>query len=182
MLFVSEADPICRAQFFPFFFHARALRDRDGVEIRELPLAAFRKNPATGPGPADTVCLQTWFDLPRPDLFALIDALRARHPDAKLVYFDSFAPTDLRLAADLHDRVDLYVKKHVLRDRTRYGKPTRGDTNLMDYYAQAYGIDYPTETFTIPEGFLDKLVIGPSFATADYILTRFLEPPPDDEG
>ncbi len=62
------------------------------------------------------------------------------------------------------------MKKHVLRDRSQYGQETFGDTNLMDYYGRKNGLDHAPMRFAIPEGFLDKLMVGPSFATADFIL------------
>ncbi len=65
-----------------------------------------------------------------------------QNPDAKIVYMDSFAPTDLRLAAMLDPYIDVYVKKHVFRDRARYLEPTKGDTNLVDYYGKLYGLNH----------------------------------------
>ena len=100
----------------------------------------------------------------------LLARVRETSPGARIVYLDWFAPTDLRYAELLGDHVDLYVKKHLLRDRSHYGVETFGDTTLMDYYGHKHGLDHEPVRFAIPDGFLEKLVVGPSFATADFIL------------
>jgi hypothetical protein len=73
----------------------------------------------------------------------------------------------------LDAHVDLYVKKHVFRDRARYGQTTRGDTNLVDYYSQLYGLEAAPVTFPVPAALLRKLAVGPSFFTAATMLPHF---------
>jgi hypothetical protein len=129
-------------------------------------------------GGADIVCFQTQFDISPDDLARLLDTVRTRNPGARLIYLDWFAPTDLRLAERLNPHVALYVKKHILADRSRYGRPTLGDTNLTDHFARRFGLDLPQTLFPIPDGFLDKLVLGPSFVTADFLSPSFHRPGP----
>lgn len=178
-LFLSVDDPICRSQVFPFFYYRPELRERFGVHMRELPLAQFEAAPERAPANADTVCIQTWFDRSPESLRTLLRQVREHNPNARIVYLDWFAPTDLRLAETLHGEVDLYIKKHAFRERAHYGAATLGDTNLMDYYGRRYGLPHEPRLFHVPPGFFDRLLVGPSFATADYMLPVFLLGRPD---
>lgn len=169
LLLVTLPERIPGSQIFPFHFYRDALRNAHGADISEINLDAFLAGAPEVRG-ATVVAFQTEYDLDE----ALRDRILARinetSPGARVVYLDWFAPTDLRFAALLGPHVDLYVKKHVLRDRAQYGRETFGDTNLMDYYGRVNGLDHDPVRFDIPDGFLDKLMVGPSFATADFIL------------
>ena len=173
VLLVSLPEDIPQAQIHPFHYYARELAGEYGAEILEIGLTLHLNRPEFAQRGADVVCFQAWIDRTPEELRAMVGVLRQVNPDAKLVFLDSFAPSDLRYAAALGPLVDLYVKKHVLRDRTRYGIATAGDTNLTDWYGQRYGIAQEPVCFDIPAGFLSKLVVGPSFAAAPYLLGGF---------
>jgi hypothetical protein len=174
--------PIPGSQIFPFYFFARELKRRFGAEIREVPRERFIDDPWRVPGGVNTVCFQTGFAITEAEFVSFIGVLRDLYPDAYLVYFDWFAPTDLRFASICNENVDVYVKKHVLRDRSKYGKPTQGDTNLTDHYSRRFGIEMPEVCFHVPGSFFDKLLVGSSFVTAPYLLPRFLDGrPPEGE-
>lgn len=174
LLLLTVDDPICHSQVFPFFYYQPELADRFGVQLREIPLKQFEAESAYNYLGADTVCVQTWFDRTPEQFASLLGKVRARNPNARIVYFDWFAPTDLRLAETLHGQVDVYVKKHVFRDRSRYGEATQGDTNLMDFYGRLYGLPHEENRYDVPRDFFEQLLLGPSFATADYMLPKFL--------
>ena len=181
LLFIGERDPICHTQWFPFFYHAKELADRQHTEIRELPLSRFASGShpyATG---VDAVCLQTWFDLSPPAMEALVQKIHATWPDAPIAYFDWFAPTDLRYAEVLDQHIAAYVKKQTLRDFGQYSQPTQGDTNLTDYYARRFNLDYPETRYHIPANFRDKLLLGTHFAFSDHMLPYFLGSFPNKE-
>lgn len=179
VLFLSELNDIATTQFFPFFYHQADLK----LDAVELPLKAFKNSSDSFKSiDPDAVCLQTWFDFTPDDLEALIANLKRLWPGAKLSYFDWFAPTDLRFAETLNDKVDLYVKKHVFKDVNDYSRQTLGDTNLTDYYAKKFGIDYPPTQFNVPADFFEKLWVSPHFAFADYMLPGFVGPFPSQEG
>lgn len=173
VLLLTEPGPIPQSQVFPFHFYAAELARRWGVQIREMATQAFEARPDAAPGPADVVCVQTWFDLDAERCDRLFAAIRTGHPAAKIVFLDWYAPTDLRLAAMLDRHIDVYVKKHVFRDRSRYAQATLGDTNLVDYYGRLYGHDHAEVVHHVPPGFLDKLVVGPSFFTSQAMLPHF---------
>ena len=175
VLMLSEPGSIPQSQVFPFHFYQREIFARWQHELREVSTAVFETAPENAPGHADVVCVQTWFDLTSERCEKLFASIRTRNPSAKIVYLDSFAPTDLRLAAMLDSHVDLYLKKHLFRDRSRYFEPTRGDTNLVDYYGRRYGLEYKETHHVIPEGFLRKLMVGPSFCASPYMLPEFFD-------
>ena len=77
------------------------------------------------------------------------------------------------MAGAVAPHADLYVKKHVLRDRSQYGRPTRGDTNLSDWYGPHHGHAQPEVRWPVPSELLDRLVVGPSFLTAEELLPAF---------
>ena len=174
VLILSHDHPICHSQIYPFRFYQRQLRERYGVDFVEQNIEAFLGKDEGCCERADIVLIQPWFTVGDDGLERLLDAVERRCASSRVVFFDSYAPADLRFAKTLNDRVDLYVKKHVLRDRALYGKSTLGDTNLTDFFSRRFDLNMPTVTFDVPEGFLDKMIVGPSFATADYMLRRFL--------
>ncbi|MBL8845854.1 MAG: glycosyltransferase family 1 protein [Hyphomicrobium zavarzinii] len=174
LLLVTIDERIPQSQIYPFHFYADALRRQCGTEIREVSIEEYERGNSPAPRDATTVCFQTQFHTPRDELIAIVERLKQQNPEARIVYLDWFAPTDLRLADALDPHIAIYVKKHVLRDRSLYGQPTLGDTNLVDHFSKRFGIAEETRLFPIPPGFLDKLHIGPSFVTADFMLHRFL--------
>lgn len=179
LLLIGERDPICHMQYFPFWYHRADFAAAHRIQIRELPLARF----LAGQNPhreVDAVGFQTWFDL-SPDAVAdIARRIRERYPQARLAYFDWFAPTDVRYAAALDPYLAVYAKKQVLRDRSQYGRTTLGDTNLTDYYARRFALEgYPPTRFEIPDGFWDKLWLTPHFAFSPHMLPYFLGRPPN---
>lgn len=173
-LLISERDPICHAQLFPFFFHARDFARRQGFDVRELPLRRFLEGRHPYKSRVDAVCFQTWFDLSQADMKELAQRIRAQWPEARIAYFDWFAPTDLRFAESLDEHVVAYVKKQTLKDPVQYTIPTLGDTNLTDYYARRFKLDLPETACPIPDGFHDKLFLSPHFAFSDYMVPYFM--------
>ena len=173
ILLITLPDRIPQSQIHPFHVYATEIQRRYGTEIREIGYQDYLLGSQPGLDNASMVCFQTNFDIPQADLDHLLGLIRRRNPKAALVFLDWYAPTDLRLATTLDPHVDLYVKKHILADRSLYGKPTRGDTNLTDYYGPRYAIDMPETVFDLPAGFFDKLVLGPSFVTAPFLMPLF---------
>lgn len=173
LLILSIDERIPQSQVHPFHAYAKGFLARYDAELREMPVSRYMSARHPGLDNATTVCFQTRFDIPQAELDALLDRIRDRNPNARLVYLDWFAPTDLRLAHRIGPQVSVYVKKHVLAARSLYGLPTRGDTNLNDYYSRRFDLDLPETVFPIPAGFLDKLLVGPSFVTADFMFRAF---------
>ena len=173
LLLVSLGDPISQSQIYPFHFYQDVLRNRWGYDIREIGLETLLVRPELAPEGADVVCFQAWIDKTPDDLRAIVSLLREKYPKARLAFLDPCAPSDLRFGEAIGSLVDLYVKKHLLRDRSAYDRPTNGDTNLTDWYGAHFDHVLPPVHFKLPPGFMDKVVVGPSFVTAPYMLPRF---------
>jgi len=182
LLLLTEEGRIAKSQSQPFHFFASELRRHKAAEVREVGLLAYLRNPKGFPRDATVVFFQEHFHAKRERLEAVIDQIRLNNPQARLVFLDWFAPTDLRLMESLEPHIHAYVKKHVFRDRSQYDRPTYGDTNLVDFYSRRYGLSERTVHYKVSPTALDKLVVGPSFLTADYMLRHFIRPlPPDRE-
>ncbi|QIE44586.1 glycosyltransferase family 1 protein [Pseudohalocynthiibacter aestuariivivens] len=172
ILLLAVDHRIPQSQFFPFHYYADRFRDRYDADIREVVMEEYG-DPAKHPVDATTVCYQSNFDISDEKLNRHMSEIRSLNPHARIIYMDWFAPTDLRMASRTATHVDAYLSKHLLRDRARYDRPTYGDTTLMDYYGQSFGLEHQTQQFDIPVGFWDGLHLGPSFATADFMLPVF---------
>lgn len=174
VLMLTHDDAVTASQIYPFYYYARALARRHRVELWEMDVQRFlARTQGSVADRADIVVMQPWFSLGEDGIERLCDEVDRRCRPSRRIFLDGYAPTDLRFARVLSDRVDLYVKKHVLRDRKKYGKTTAGDTNLTDYASAHFGLDMPPVTFEVPQVLLDKLLVGPSFVTADYLLGVF---------
>lgn len=174
LLLVTQSERLPQSQIYAFHHYAADLKRLYGTEVREADLEDVLAGHQIAAKDATVVAFQTPFDVADDDLHRLFGRIRADHPGAKIGCLDWFAPTDLRNAARMDPVVDFYVKKHVLRERDYYGRPTLGDTNLSDHYARRLNLPEPERRFEIPPGFLKKLVVGPSFATAPLILPELL--------
>ena len=176
ILLITEQNSIARSQIHPFWFYSWEL-NRQRMELREVNVNQFTARPEKAPGNANVVVVQAWFTITSEHLSDLLETIRKYNPDASIVFFDCAAPTDLRMAASLNDKIQVYVKKSLLADRSAYSRPTLGDTNLMDYYQRLYQIDDQPVQFPIPEGFFAKLHVGPGFFTGESMLHNFFSQP-----
>lgn len=174
LLLVTQAERLPQSQVYAFHHYAEDLKRLYGTEVREADLLEVLSGKPIAATGATVVAFQTDFDVDDHSLTTLFARIKSDHPGARVACLDWFAPTDLRNAARIDAEIDVYIKKHVLRDRSYYGRPTLGDTNLTDHYARRLGLPEPERRFEIPPGFLDKIVVGPSFVTAPTILPEFL--------
>lgn len=179
-LLISMPDAISQSQIFPFHFFRGDFRRAANVEIWEISLNDFERQLNDISCSPTAVFFQFWIDKTQLQANELAKRIRKKWPNAKIIFLDPFAPTDLRYAEALNGEVDLYFKKHALRNRNMYGQQTRGDTNLSHWYGEKYGIDQTETCYGIPDGFLDKLKICPTFFLAPYLITRFTRVAPQN--
>lgn len=169
---------IAFSQVYPFLRCADQLRRSKGIEIRCTEIDALLSG-AVGPVPAETVLVQPWFTVNRAALVRALAQIRKVSPDAHVTLLDPCAHNDLRLARDADPYVDIYVKKALFRDREQHLAPTRGDTNLTDFYGPRFGCPEPVVDWQVPRSILPKLRAGPGFVTAPGLWEGFLCAPPD---
>ena len=79
----------------------------------------------------------------------------------------------------IRDSADIFVKKHVLKDRKSYNQPTIGMTNLSNHYASQFKIEKERHEINVPDGFFQKLEIGPTFYTEFGMRRAFESSSPD---
>ncbi|PHS29825.1 MAG: hypothetical protein COA95_11110 [Methylophaga sp.] len=173
ILFITENTKICNSQVYPFYLYKKEIsRSLGSIEFREINIDRleqyYKMNEMGG---ADIIFFQPWFDKGHELIIMLLTQIRAANPKAIIIFLDSYSPLDLRLANVVSPLIDRYIKKHVFIDRKNYSESTYGDTNLVEYYNNLYGL--PQEDivkFNIPDDFLGKLVVGPGFFTCSKML------------
>jgi hypothetical protein len=161
---LAHQQRIARAQVDPL---ARLSRHITGIPLVcnatgewESALARVRFTP-------DVVGIQTHWDVNSPRLSGLLESIKVRWPDTRVLYLDWFAPIDLRHSW-LFDEVDVYAKKHVLKDRTGYIAGF-SDTNLVEYEAQLAGQDMlgpRHDGINVPR-LQSRLFVGWNFGASD---------------
>ena len=168
MLFLFCPDNVVAfSQLYPFLFYEGDIQSKYEVSVRAAPFGQPESDQLHN---ADVVCVQTGFNLDCAQADQLFHTLRQRHPKAKFVYFDWFAPLDLRLAKAVNRHIDLYVKRQVFRDIKHYERATLGDTNLMDHYCRKYQLEASENLFEVPATFYPKLHLGAGLFTGAYLL------------
>ena len=177
LLICHYPNDISWSQIYPYFYYAGRFERDYRLAVRTVPVEQFLSGnncPA-----ADIVLLQPWFTEPGTRIAEALARYRARVPQARLVFLDGYAHTDLRYGRDLFPQVDLYLRKALFRDRSLFLRPFAGDTNLTEYYSALYGIPAEPVDWTVPPGLLDRLGLAPNFLTAPYLMEGFLGPEPD---
>lgn len=175
-LVIFSDNRISVSQAYPFAYYSNQMQGAYDLDFRFTSLNNFLQAGDSGISGAELVFLQTWYDVGLDALEQTFEHIRKRHPEARVYYLDSFAPTHLHLARWLQPHIHGYVKKHMLKDRSSYDRPTLGDTNLEEYYGNLYGIERQEVDWQVPPGFASKVIIGPGFFTAPHFLKAFLAP------
>lgn len=172
VLIYAEPGAIARSQIEPFLHYAESFRARFGAQFRCRPVADFlhgRRGPL-----ADIVLVQPWFTASGDVVAQGFERLRARMPQARFIFLDSYAHNDLRLGRFVDPHVDLYFKKSIFREVRDYMLPRRGDTNLTEYYRRLYALDMPEPRhWAVPESILKKLRLAPNFFTHQRFMRVF---------
>ena len=175
VLFLSDLRAyLTERQFSPFYCFRGALARRLGFVFRPM-----RLDPENLPGRSalsefDIVVFKLNYKTPPADAVRIAaDIAAAKRPGAKLVYFDGNDDICIQWPGILK-HVDLYVKRHVFRDRSKYLGRFTGSINLTDYVSRTYGsaaIDGDTSTSepVRPED-LAKIHCGMSFGMDEIML------------
>ncbi|MCR6651232.1 MAG: glycosyltransferase [Cellvibrionaceae bacterium] len=171
LMLYCPKNPVSFSQIYPFFFYEKQIKEQFGIAIRAVPVDQCLASDLLGK--ADVIGVQTEFAVTDDYFDKLFADIRSRNSKAPMVYFDWYAPLDLRFAAKVNPHVDLYVKRQVFRDHRRYHMPTLGDTNLVDYYSRLHNIAGEEQHFPVPKDFFRKIVLGPGLLTGYYMLNAF---------
>ncbi len=165
ILFEKGRIPV--SQIYPFEFYKNDFK-KLGIKFKKYNIDEFEASDKFSIGHPDFIIFQPWFDKGDSRMVQMLNRLKEAHPKAKILFFDCYAPTDLRFAESVDPFIDYYVKKHVFRDRSQYNKATAGDTSLVEYYNRLYNLsEEPLTLFKVPDSFLKKLIVGPTFFTSE---------------
>lgn len=154
ILVVGEPNRIAQAMVHPIREWLPRLADGEIYELsrsRAVRVRPWRRLELS------VVFLQCWFNTPRSEVEALILDIRRFQPGCKIVFLDWYAPTHIPQAW-IADDVDLYIKKHLLRDRNRYIEGF-SDTNLVEYEARWVPSLLPDKQPGIDHSVLDEKVL-----------------------
>lgn len=160
-LVLSETNRIPQAMVDPLL---RMQPEGDRVSVFEVSRRRAQATRFWRRASPSTVFIQSMPRVPRDELASLLADVRSSMPEAKVVWLDWAAPVHLSHGWVL-DEVDLYVKKHLLRDRSVYVKGLH-DTNLAEYEAQFDPGLLPPHQPGFERSLLDaKVVPGWNFGT-----------------
>ncbi len=179
VLLVSSGDFTTNdAQFDPIWRYSSHLSKRFGVVVCPVRIdEALRLTPAALDS-FDAVGFQFFFRTPTKQVLETIDTLRSRSsPRIKFLYFDGDDDLGI-LWPQILGKVDLYVKNHVMVDRTFYLRSTIGKSNLTDYVATHYGTSFdsnevPRSTPVTDKADLEKIFLGWNLGSSNRVYKPF---------
>lgn len=177
ILLAYQDDALAYPQFAPFLRYAKRFAAH-GIYFRAMPY--FELHASRLPRDIDAVFVQSSYTPAPGELERLFSSLQQARPTLRIVYFDWFAPSDVRFADRVNPWTSAYVKKSLLRDRSLYLRPSIGHTNLSDHFSARLQTENPHRGWTVPPGILPKLVVGPSFSTSPALVGRFEKALPAD--
>ena len=174
-LILFERNRISYSQVYPFMAFADEFRRDHDAEFRLVPTDdivndGIRKEHSD----ATHILLQTWLLDPPEKLNKALERISELKSKPRLIYLDSFANNDVRLAEYLKD-FDLYYKKSIPRDTSLLLKSTRGHTYLGEFYDDLYGNTRDSMNWGVPPEFIEKLRLSPNFLTDPDLMKTFLK-------
>jgi hypothetical protein len=182
ILFMYYPNAIAESQLYPFHLYRKTLLKRLGLRVIAVPLASASKLNIVDFSNVKLVAIQTHFRISPEQLVDILSLIRTTFHSAQIVYFDWFAPSDLRLFSLIEPYVNRYVKKTVFVNYDQYRAPYFGDTNLMDYYGNLYPCDHQFHQYQIPKSVDKKLMTGVGFISSPYLHSLFSRSSLPEEG
>jgi hypothetical protein len=160
-------------QYAPLLRDRKLLRRDLGVVIHYQRIADILRRPAQRLSGFDVVGLKISYRTSTEEALKITRTIRdAMAPQARLVYFDG--DDDLCVMwPGIVSIVDLYVKKHLFRDRAEYKQVRIGKTNLTNYVAQKFDIDFKNDDIptspALDDEHIQKLTLGWNIGLDDKI-------------
>jgi len=180
-MLVTVRHELAETQLYPFHFYRQTLATKHGVNCAQIGVDAVVADAALGKPLAqhrhiNRVFFQAVFEMPPAQLVLALQRLSQVYPNARIAFMDWFAPLHIRPAIQVDPYIDIYIKKQTYADFANYSRPTRGDTNLNDYYARRHDLSYAPQQFDPPPGFEKKLRLGSNFGLSPLMVDLFLDP------
>lgn len=169
-------------QFKPLLTDRRRIFDELGVIFDQRLIDDVLASGKSGSSAYDAVLAKLSFHIPAEETIAKITRLRQLFPHpVKLIYFDGDDDSCIQWSG-LVEIVDLYVKKHLFSDMTWYRKTFNGKNNLTDYVSKisdrSFADNIIPHSGSVPEGHLDKIVLGYNIGMDDKITDLYRDTRP----
>tara|TARA_B110000503_G_scaffold15341_1_gene21405 strand:- start:91 stop:1239 length:1149 start_codon:yes stop_codon:yes gene_type:complete len=173
LLFLYYPNAIAESQLYPFHVYRKKLLQSFALELKACPVDEWSQRATEESWQPKIIIIQSHFHTNHQSLATVCSQLKSHYPKAKIVFFDWFAASDLRLASTVEPFIELYVKKTVFVDVDQYRTRYFGDTNLMDYYGHLYQCQHEMQQYDVPQGIGKKLTTGIGFISAPYLHSLF---------
>ena len=173
ILFLYYPNAIAESQFYLFHLHRKELLKSFGLVFKALPISALPRIRVFDSSNLKLVAVQAHFHTKSNILREIFGQIKVVGPAAKIIFFDWFATSDLRMFSVIDLFIDRYVKKTIFTDTSEYRNSNFGDTNLMDYYGRLYKCEHRQQQYIVPPSVDDKLVAGAGFISAPYLHSLF---------
>ena len=180
VLLISDAGAATsEEQFNPFSFYRTELRDKLKLIAVHLLLDDVLQSPKRFLKYFDIVILKISFRTTAQEALNIVRSIKASLDGRRLIYFDGDDDLCVQWPKIL-PYVDLYVKKHLFRDRGQYLKRFVGKSNLTDYVYSHYNYSFSddpiaSETEPLPIEQLSKLAVGCNLASDRNIFKLYMD-------
>ena len=169
VLLISDArEPYSEEQFYPFSLCRSDIRDAYNLISVHLLISDVLRFPLILKL-FDVVILKLSFRTAAEEALKIVRTVSNALDGRRLVYFDG--DDDLCVQwPEILPYVDLYVKKHMFRDRNQYLKSFVGKCNLTDFIHRRYGFSFANDPIAVRSGpvaadQLFKLSLGTTLAS-----------------
>jgi hypothetical protein len=181
---ISDLDAYCsEEQFTPFSTYRFKLRKELKLISVHLLIRDVLRAPRLILSSFDIIVLKISFRTDPSDAQRIVRTIRTALKNTRILYFDGDDDLCIQWPAIL-PYVDLYVKKHIFRDKNSYLQRFVGKSNLHDYVSDKFGYSFSerdygnyregytfiTETSPMPIDQLDKIKLGYNIALDRHIM------------
>ena len=178
VVLVSDADAgTSEEQLNPFSWYRSELRNKMRLLSVHLLLNDVLRAPKLILSPFDIVILKMSFRTRSQEALRIVQTIRGAVDDKRIIYFDGDDDLCIQWPVIL-PYIDLYVKKHLFRDRTQYLNRFVGKTNLTDFVHHHFGYSFSddpvaAESGPVPIEHLVKLCLGVNLAGDRKIMSLY---------
>lgn len=185
VMLVTVRHELAETQLYPFHFYRQTLATKHGVNCAQISVKAVMADaalckPLTPHRNIKRVFFQAAFEMPGEQMVQALQRLTQIYPNARIAFMDWYAPLHIRPAIHVDPYIDIYIKKQTYADFANYSRPTLGDTNLNDYYAQRHDLTDAPQQFVPPPSFEMKIRLGSNFGLSPLMVDLFLNQPPSE--
>ncbi len=178
VVLISDADAsTSEEQLTPFSWYRSELRNKMRLITVHLFLKDVLRAPKLVLSPFDIVILKMSFRTRPQEALRIAQTIRGAANGKRIFYFDGDDDLCIQWPAIL-PYIDLYVKKHLFRDRSQYLNRFVGKTNLTDFVHHHFGYSFSDDPVARQSGpvsieHLAKLCVGVNLAGDSKIISLY---------